>query len=148
MRNRQVGPDDATAILADLVPRVTYKPGWTFALEEIDRGQGCQGLTLLIGAMVPDSTRPGEYTNVLHLMPVLPAAYNRDAWEYWIYEQIELVERHESMEFYRVDGHAPYFSDHGPGRNPYALCRIKPSSQPEEPATPWVGGRCTDPHFK
>lgn len=147
MRNRQIGPDDAAQILADLVPLISYKPGWTFALEELDRGQGCQGLTLLIGAMVPDSTNPDAMTGVLHLMPVLPAAYNRTAWEDWIFEQIQMVEKHEAMEFFHVEGRAPYFSDHGPGRNPYARMRIKPESQPQEEALPWNGGSVSDPHF-
>lgn len=147
MRNRQVGPDTALEVLIDLVPRITYKPNWTFELKEIDRGQGCQGLTLLIGATVPNSTIPGEHTTVLHLMPVLPAAYNRTAWEDWIFEQIQMVEKHEALEFFHVDGVAPYFADHGPGRNPYAHMRIKPAGQPMEAAVPWTGGPCYDEHF-
>lgn len=147
MRNRQVGPDDAADILAALVPRIAYKPGWTFELQELDRGQGCMGLTLCIGATVPDSTRHGATTSVYHLMPVLPAAYNHNAWMRWIFEQIQMVEQHESMEHYKVDGQAPYFADHGPGHNPYALALIKPASQPEEHAVPWTGGPATDPHF-
>lgn len=147
MRNRQVGPDEATAILVDLVPRITYKPQWTFELKEVKRGQGCEGLTLLIGAHVPDSCLPGEYTDVLHLFPVLPAAYGREAWEDWVLECIQMVEKHETMEFFQVDGVAPYFSDHGPGRNPYAMMRIKTPDQPMEAAIPWFGGTPTDEHF-
>jgi len=138
----QIGNPEATDILAALVPTITYKPGWSFVLTDTTRGQGCEGLTLMIGAAVPDSTDLTKGTNVLHLFPVNPCNYNKDAWEYWIFECIEMVEHHESMEFFKVDGVAPFFSDHGPGRNPYAMARIKPQSQPEEEATPWVG---TDP---
>lgn len=147
MRNRQVGPDSATEVLAALVPRCSYKD-WTLDLQELSRGQGCEGLTLLIGATVPDSTRPGETTSVLHLMPVLPAAYCEEAWIGWVFEQIRLVELHESMEHFRVDGVAPFFADHGPGRSPYEVMRVKPGSQPEEVAVPWSGGPCVDEHFK
>jgi hypothetical protein len=145
MRNRQCGPDDATAILADVVAGVSYKPGWTFVLADVDRGQGCGGLTLLIGARVPNSLDPSGSVDVLHLMPVLPAAYNREAWEFWVFEQILMVERHEAMEFYRVNGQAPYFSDHGPGMNPYALRRVKTPEERDTPAAPWWGGESTCP---
>lgn len=147
MRNRQVGPDDSAKILAKLVPRISYKPGWSFALDEIDRGQGCEGLTLLISFVSPDSLDPTRQTQGVHLMPVLPAAYNEDAWLYWIFEQIQMVESHEAMEFFKVGDDRPFFADHGPGRNPYALMRIKSPEQIEEDATPWHGGPATDEHF-
>jgi hypothetical protein len=139
-RNFNYGPDSAVEILQRLVPRVSYKPGWSFELHEIDRGQGCGGLTLCIGATVPNSVSPGEDTKILHLMPVLPAAYDEESWMLWIFEQIEMVEHHEAMEFFRVDGEAPYFSEHAPGRNPYALRLVKTPEQRDAEAVPWVGG--------
>jgi hypothetical protein len=139
VRNRNYGPDASMEILAELVPRITYKPSWTFVLTEIDRGQGCGGTTLLIGATVTDSVSGGT-TNVLHLMPVLPAAYDEESWLYWIFEQIQMVELHEAMEFFQVDGVAPYFSEHAPGRNPYALMRVKSPEQRDAPAASWSGG--------
>lgn len=147
MRNHQVGCPEATDVLADLVPRITYKPSWKFELAELDRGQGCHGLTLIIGAQVPDSTVPGSHVEVLHLFPVLPAAYNQTAWEDWVLECILMVEKHETLEFFQVDGVAPYFSDHGPGRNPYAQMRIKPPEQPAEAAVPWFGKPASGEHF-
>lgn len=146
MRNRQVGPDDAADILAALVPRITYKPGWSFELSEISRGQGCEGLTLLISFTAPDSLGDGETTGV-HLMPVLPAAYDEESWLRWIFEQVQMVETHEAMEFFCVDGKQPYFPEHGPGRNPYVVATIKTAEQVEDPAVPWVGGPAADEHF-
>lgn len=151
MRNIQVGPDSATAALEALVPRVTYKPGWTFELAEIDRGQGCQGLTLMIGATVRDSFSEGS-VQVLHLMPVLAAAYDEETWMGWIFEQIQLVEQHEALEFYRVDGDQPFFPGHAPGRNPYGVARVihaveKTREKAHEPAVPWCGGPPTHPAF-
>lgn len=146
MRNLQVGPDEATNVLAALVPRITYKPGWTFQLSEINRGQGCEGLTLLIGATVKNSFGDGD-VDVLHLMPVLPAAYDEESWVRWILEQILLVEQHEALEFFRIDGDQPYFPEHGPGRSPYSIAMVKSREQAHAPAVPWNGGGPTDPHF-
>jgi hypothetical protein len=103
MRNRQVGPASAAQVLADLVPRTTYKPGWTFKLEEISRGQGCEGLTLLISATVPDTCTPGAETTFVHLMEVPAANYNERNWRRWILDQILKVEKHESLEWLRID---------------------------------------------
>jgi hypothetical protein len=150
MRNWQAGPDEATAVLAQLVRRITYKPGWTFELQEIDRGQGCSGLTLCIGATVPESFGNGT-VNVYHLMPVLPAAYDEDSWIGWVMEQIHLVEQHEMLEFFEVDGEKVFFPGHAPGANPYGVQRVihalpRTRERAYEAATPWNGGPATDPH--
>lgn len=146
MRNRQVGPDEATNVLAELVPRVTYKPGWTFTLAEVSRGQGCEGLTLMIGATVKNSFADSN-VDVLHLMPVLPAAYDEESWTRWILEQILLVEQHEALEFFRIDGDQPYFPEHSPGRSPYSIAQVKTREQAHKPAITWEGGMPVDSFF-
>lgn len=173
MRNRQVGSSESAQILADVVPKITYKPGWTFELKEVSRGQGCEGLTLLIGATVPDSFGDGM-VSVLHLMPVLPAAYDEHSWIQWILEQIQLVEQHEMLEFFEVSGHKVFFPGHAPGRNPYGVSIVMeqddygrivthgadyygmsrmihglPVTQERahQAAVPWFGGDPKDPHF-
>jgi len=126
----QQGPAEARAILADLVKHLTYKPGWEFRLEDVDRGQGCSGTTLLISAKVPDSWNPTETIGFLHLMPVPAAAYNRQSWTRWLIEQILLVERHEALEFFKINGEPPYFPSHAPGWHPYDLREhISPDDQ-------------------
>lgn len=122
MKSEQVGPD--AAVLAWLVKQLTYKPNWQFQLVgNYDRGQGSKGLTLLIYVTTPDSlARYGESPiRVLHLMPVPPAGYNRKNWQRWLIEQVILVERHETMEFFKIDGRAPYFPNHGDGNDPYTF---------------------------
>lgn len=145
MTNRQYGPDHATLTLANVVNRVTYKPNWRIWLEEIDRGQGCGGLTLMIAATVKNSNADGD-VDILHLMPVIPAAYDEETWTRWVLDQILLVERHEALEFFKVDGEAPFFPEHGPGRDPYTVAQIKSREQAHSPATPWSGGPAA-PHF-
>lgn len=146
MKNLQVGPETATDILLELVPECSYKPEWNLEIKELDRGQGCEGLTLCISAKVKDAFSD-KIIQIYHLMPVPPAAYDRETWQQWIMEQIFLVEKHEAMEFFRVNGEQPFFPGHAPGRDPYALALIKTKEQAHIPAVPWNGGPARDPHF-
>lgn len=147
MRNLQKGDEESTAILADLVSKLSYKPGWEFDLAECSRGQGCEGLTLRIAGTVPDSWDHTKQVGFLHLMPVLPAAYDRESWMQWLFEQISLVERHEAMEFFEIAGEKPYFPSHAPGHAPYFLRRTIDRDDALAEALPYVGGPPTDFHF-
>lgn len=117
---RQEAPDPT--ILRNLIKKLNYKKGWSFWLDEnLDRGQGSQGLTLVIHLSVPDSYHPDQTFNVVHYMIVPPAAYNERSWCRWLLDQILLVERHEACEFFQIDGHRPYAPNHGPGNDPYTI---------------------------
>jgi hypothetical protein len=147
MRNLQKGNEQATDILAALVPRITYKD-WTFTLQEVSRGQGCEGLTLVIEATVPDTCNPGETVTFAHLMPVLPANYDERNWTRWVLEQILMVEKHESLEWFRVDDRQAYFPSHAPGENPYAMVEVRTEAEAFADAQPWYSGPPRDPHFR
>jgi hypothetical protein len=128
--------------LAELVRQVRYRPGWRFRLEDIDRGQGSKGLTLIITTCGYDAYHPeqGENYRVNHYMPVPPAAYDNRSWRRWLFEQCLLVERHECMEFFALtetgdfmtaDGEhvtekttRPYAPNHGPGNDPYIVAEL------------------------
>lgn len=116
---RQVAPDPEP--LAQLVERLTYKPLWQFTLEDLDRGQGSEGLTLCILITCPNSYQPEQMRRVMHYMPVPPASYDERSWRRWLFEQILLVERHEACEFFQIDGVRPYAPHHGPGNDPYVV---------------------------
>lgn len=107
--------------LQKLVNECRYRPGWMIRLDTIDRGQGSEGLTLIITTMGYDSYNPGEgqHYRVNHYMPVPPAAYDERSWRRWLFEQFLLVERHECMEFFVVGGKRPYAPHHGPGNDCY-----------------------------
>lgn len=121
--------------LAYLVERLEYRDGWTFELEDIDRGQGSKGLTLTIRVTTVNSYPPHERMRVAHYMTVPPAAFDHRSWQRWLFEQCLLVERHEAMEFFTIhdspgSGHfvKPYAPSHGPGNDPYLVREIGTSA--------------------
>ena len=118
---RQEAPYPAE--LEDLVSRVSYRPGWTFQLGHIDRGQGSAGLTLDVTTCGYDSYHPerGEGYRVHHFFPVPPAAFNRRSWINWLFECLLTVEKHECCEFFRIDGEVVHPPAHSPGNDPYLV---------------------------
>lgn len=109
--------------LRELVDALDYRPGWSFELKDVDRGQGSKGLTLCIHTLGYNSYHPehGQTYGVVHYMPVPPAAFNRRSWQRWLLEQLILVERHEACEFFVIAGEHPYAPHHGPGNDPYIV---------------------------
>jgi len=112
--------------LAALVEQLAYRPGWTFLLDHIDRGQGSEGLTLIITTLGYNNYHPdvGETYRVHHYMPVPPAAFDLRSWRRWLFDQILLVERHEACEFFTLAGDRPYAPSHGPGNDPYLIREV------------------------
>lgn len=112
-------------ILRDLVQCLRYREGWLFALADIDRGQGSSGLTLVITTLGTNSYHP-EQTDyrVNHYMIVPAASYDERSWRRWLFEQVHLVELHEAMEFFEIDGEKPYAPSHGFGQDPYLVREI------------------------
>jgi hypothetical protein len=110
--------------LSTLIDALTYKPGWRFWLQDLDRGQGSKGLTLVINVTTPDSYHPEQTIRVNHYMPVPPAAFDARSWRRWLLEQIRLVETHEAMEFFTIGGDKPLAPSHGPGSDPYLVREI------------------------
>lgn len=110
-------------LLGDLVDRLSYRPGWRFSLEDIDRGQGSVGLTFSVYTVGYDTynIEQGQNYRVVHYFPVPPAAFNRQSWQRWIFERLLEVERHEAAEFFQIDGQRPYAPHHGPGNDPYII---------------------------
>lgn len=107
--------------LEELTKELRYKEGWDFELSDIDRGQGSEGLTLIITLTCINSYHPDQTMKVCHYMIVPPAAYDKRSWCRWLLDQILLVEQHEACEFFLIDGFRPYAPNHGPGRNPYTI---------------------------
>lgn len=115
--------------LADLVARVSYRPGWRFHLGDVDRDEDSEGkvvgrgLTLTITTLGRNSYRveDGETYRVNHFFIVPAATYDERAWRRWLFDRLVDVETHECMEFFKIDGRRPYAPSHGPGNNPYTV---------------------------
>lgn len=108
-----------------LVQALRYKPGFEFVLEhDLERGQGSQGLTLIIQATVPNSLNPASTTTVNHLFIVPAASYNRASWQRWLLDRVLDVETHEACEFFRVDDERVYAPHHSEGEDPYVIWQI------------------------
>jgi hypothetical protein len=119
---RQEAPGKSLSILADLIGRLTYREGWEFVRRpDLDRGQGSVGTTVVIYVDAPNSAHPETVIRVAHYMLVPPASYDERSWRRWLFDQIGLVERHERMEFFQMDGKAVYPPAHGPGNDPYLV---------------------------
>jgi hypothetical protein len=129
-------------ILARLVARTVYRPGWQVTLEVLNRdddhGRGeAGGLTLVIRTLGYDSYHPerGEHYSVYHYFIVPAATYDERSWRRWLFEQFLKVETHETMEFFALqpdggpsvalaDMERPYAPSHGPGNDPYLIREV------------------------
>lgn len=108
--------------LHDLVSGLTYKSGWRFHVnDDLDRGQGSRGMTLVINITGPDSYNHAKVVSVNHYFPVPPAAYDDRSWTRWLFDQVLLVESHEACEFFTINAEKPYSPSHGPGNDPYLI---------------------------
>lgn len=108
-------------VLASLIERLTYRRGWRFSLEELDRGQGSKGLTFVAVGTYPDTYSPDNQIRVAHYHIVPAASFNEQSWRRWLFERILEIERHEAAEFFQIDGERPYAPQHGPGNDPYII---------------------------
>jgi len=131
-------------ILADLVAKLKYRPGWSFTLEDIERDKpgvhsgAARGLTLVgltgnftwdeehghqyVGAM--DAYHPEQSRPVYFYFPVPAATYDTRSWRRWLFDRIVDVETHEAMEYFAIGDERPYSPSHGPGNDPYMVREV------------------------
>jgi hypothetical protein len=136
------------AELQQLVAGVAYKPGWAFAVvggwtfsagpvmqttvlpgQPVNTGSAAGGtyawpdgelLTLVIEIVTPDSGDPSRTVLVQHRFPAPPAP-PAGGWRRWLLAQILAVETHEACEFFQLDGGRPFYPQHGPDADLYAI---------------------------
>lgn len=97
-------------VLDQLVDRLRYRPGWRFALRDIERdpadthGAAAGGLTFIVTTLGYDSYHPemGEQYRVNHHFVVPAATFNEASWLRWLFDCIVKVETHECMEFFAL----------------------------------------------
>jgi hypothetical protein len=122
--NKNIAP--YPTILEKVVSQISYRPNWRFYLEDMDRGQGSEGLTFRIISCGYDSYHidRGETYLVNHYFIVPAAAYDERAWMRWILNCLIEVEQHECCEFLKIGNKRPFAPNHGPGRNPYSIIEM------------------------
>lgn len=124
---KQIAP--YPTILAELVAKISYRPGWRFHLGDIDRDRDTTGhvvgygLTLDITTLGYNSYMPsdGENYRVHHYFIVPAATYDIRAWTRWLFDRLIDVETHECMEFFKIDKRRSFAPSHGPGNSPYTV---------------------------
>jgi hypothetical protein len=130
--------------LQQLVASLAYKPGWSFrvvsgntfsmgAVATEPAGNVSTGTvaasyawpegwaaTLVIEIRTPDSGDPSRTILVSHHFSV-PSASFCGSWRRWLLEQILAVERHEACEFFQIGEGRPFYPEHGPDVDLYAV---------------------------
>lgn len=86
--------------VAELVARVTYKPGWVFEVN-VDEWDG---LTLRAVATVPDSHNPPDGITVLGIDTPIPPLDDARQFLEWLGWRLRRIEAHEVREWLAVDG--------------------------------------------
>lgn len=110
--------------LEEMVNKLRHRHNWLAYLEDIDRGQGCKGLTLSVQITEPDAYHEGRQRSVMHYFPVPAAAYDYRSWRRWLFNQLSSISLHEEMENFTIDGVKPYAPSHGPGNDPYMVREV------------------------
>lgn len=131
-------------ILDELVQRLSYRPGWSFSLDDIERdpesthGAQAGGLTFVVTTLGYNSYHHdlGQNYRVNHYFIVPAATYNEQSWKRWLFDCLLKVETHEAMEFFRFiplsqgehEDH-PYAPNHGPGNDPYIVRELSTDAE-------------------
>lgn len=105
--------------LETVINQLKFWPGWSFELKEVSWHAGSRGLALVITVETINAYKPEESYTVTHPMPVPPASHDERNWSRWVLEMIMLVQRHEAMEAFIVNGNRPFPPGHGGGHDPY-----------------------------
>ena len=95
------------------VAALTYKPGWRFRLG------GPLNRYLCVFATTTDSSDTSRERCTQHMFEI-PAGLNGPAFFRWAFDRLLDCERHEAAEFFRVNGHAPFYPNHQDEGSPYA----------------------------
>ena len=90
--------------LAELVSRISYKPGWSFKLGRDGAVFQCDTYTLFIQAQVPDSRDPEQIVEFVMKRMVPEYLHDEDMFLKWVKHTLTEAEVHEMREFFRFDG--------------------------------------------
>lgn len=86
--------------LANVLDTVTYRPGWTLQVRELD---SVQGPFLTIQATVPNAYQPDKTVD-LRIHSPIPPMPDPAAFLAWLAWRLSRVELHECLEWFQVAG--------------------------------------------
>jgi hypothetical protein len=90
------------------VARMSYRPGWVLSVF-LDPFEGS---CFRVVASVPNAYRPDEPTE-LRVNSRMPPLADLDALRVWVWHRLDLIERHECREWFKIDGRL-VFDPHSP----------------------------------
>lgn len=86
--------------------RIKYKPNWSIRVEEIPEFSG--RLYLSVSFITEDSWRPGQTTKIGMRTQLRQPVLNTDQFEHLVLQFLDQAERHETREWFKVDGVAKF----------------------------------------
>jgi hypothetical protein len=115
MTDTVTGWGERAGICNDILKRCTYKPGWVLYVEgdSYTRWTGTSNFIsprmLRVAVKVPDSNDTDKDVQLVHSFEVPPYVMETegdddDVFLGWVSHCLLYVERHESREFFKVDG--------------------------------------------
>lgn len=134
--------DQNATLIHNLLGQMKYKTGWSFGLYAYQGSHRALQITIeTVDSQKEDrykSAIPAYHTvwdfddryllktrsfTVIHRLAIPTYPMDQTEVEGWVFDQILLVERHEACEFFKIDGKAPYFPEHGANSDPYKIER-------------------------
>jgi hypothetical protein len=125
--NRSVTTTNVRTPFGNIVQGLTYKPGWTFSLENESNivfrdPNNNLGLYMLlrVGVRTIDSdTHEERYIPHTFLVPHLIECFDEESQMLWLLDVILKIERHETKEFFKINGERVFPPGHGPDQDLY-----------------------------
>lgn len=104
------------------VSRLSYKPGWRFKIA------GPLNRYLCVYATTPDSLNPDQNRTTQHQFKMPDGGFADDReLARWVLNSLFLAERHETCEFFTLDGVAVFWPHHQDEGDPYEIVeRLEP----------------------
>jgi hypothetical protein len=102
--------------LEQLLADVTYRPGWTWALDDFGAGP-----LLHVTLLTVDSRSPGTQKQFTHRIPAPLYVWDRAQWRRWLLDTLIAIETHEACEWFVEAGTRPFDPHHPDARTPYTV---------------------------
>lgn len=95
----------------DFLARVKYKAGWVLRLEPLPRSRSLDEEARLLVSFTTTCAVTGAPNIPIHGMELIPIGimYSTEHLQDFIIQCLHRIESHETKEWFKVDGVAPYY---------------------------------------